>query len=238
MKIFVYHTPELVPAEGTPDCAIAVDILRATTTIATALAAGAEGVQVFSDLNELMRVSEAHPTELRIRVGERGGKTVEGCDLGNSPFDFTPDVVRGKRIFMSTTNGTRSLQKIANAKSVLAAAMINLGSVLKYLRETKPETVWIVGSGWEGSYSLEDTTCAGAIAANLEDEADFGNDEAVAAATLYKAWKGEVEELFYQASHGKRLLNLNCAEDIAYCAKIDVVDVLPKQSSAGLLVAA
>jgi 2-phosphosulfolactate phosphatase len=116
--------------------------------------------------------------------------------------------------------------------------MINLGSVLKYLRETKPETVWIVGSGWEGSYSLEDTTCAGAIAANLEDEADFGNDEAVAAATLYKAWKGEVEELFYQASHGKRLLKLDCAEDIAYCAKLDVVDVLPKQSSAGLLVAA
>lgn len=74
MKIFVYHTPELVPAEGNPDCAIAVDILRATTTIATALAAGAEGVQVFSDLDELMRVSEAHPPELRIRVGERGEK--------------------------------------------------------------------------------------------------------------------------------------------------------------------
>ncbi len=72
----------------------------------------------------------------------------------------------------------------------------------------------------------------------LENEADCGNDEAVAAATLYKAWKSEVEELFYQASHGKRLLNLNGAEDIAYCAKIDVVRVLPKQSSAGLLVAA
>ena len=238
MKIFVYHTPELVPAEGNPDCAIAVDILRATTTIATALSAGAEGVQVFSDLNELMRVSEAHSPDLRIRVGERDGKTVDGCDLGNSPFDFTPDVVGGKRIFMSTTNGTRALQKIQNAKNVLACAMINLGSVLKYLRETKPETLWIVGSGWEGNYSLEDTTCAGAIALNLEDEADFGNDEAIAAAALYKTWQGQVEELFYQASHGKRLLNLNGAEDIAYCAKIDLVDVLPKQSKVGLLVAA
>lgn len=238
MKIFVYHTPELVPSEGNPDCAIAVDILRATTTIATALSAGAEGVQVFSDLNELMRVSEAHSPELRIRVGERDGKTVDGCDLGNSPFDFTPDVVGGKRIFMSTTNGTRALQKIQNAKNVLACAMINLGSVLKYLRETKPETLWIVGSGWEGNYSLEDTTCAGAIALNLEDEADFGNDEAIAAAALYKTWQGQVEELFYQASHGKRLLNLNGAEDIAYCAKIDLVDVLPKQSNVGLLVAA
>ena len=237
MKIFVYHTPELVPAEGNPDCAIAVDILRATTTIATALSAGAEGVQVFSDLDELMRVSEAHSPDLRIRVGERGGKTVDGCDLGNSPFDFTPNVVKGKRIFMSTTNGTRALQKIQNAKNVLACAMINLGSVLKYLRETKPETLWIVGSGWEGNYSLEDTTCAGAIALNLEDEADFGNDEAIAAAALYKTWQGQVEELFYQASHGKRLLNLNGAEDIAYCAKISIVDVLPKQSSAGLLVA-
>jgi len=60
----------------------------------------------------------------------------------------------------------------------------------------------------------------------------------VAAATLYKAWKDQVEELFYQASHGKRLLNLNAAEDIAYCAKVDLVNVLPKQSSIGLLVAA
>ncbi len=237
MKVFVYHTPELTPPEELPLCAIAVDVLRATTTIATALAAGAEAVQVFANLDELNQTSASHPEALRLRSAERGGKTVEGFDLGNSPFDYTPDVVTGKRIFMSTTNGTRSLQRVKDAPVVLTAAFINLGSVVNYLQQTKPETVWIVGSGWEGSYSLEDTACAGAIVHALRDICDYGNDEAVAAATLYRTWENELEELLYQASHGRRLLSLGGAEDIAYCAKIDAVQVLPKQIAPSVLAA-
>jgi 2-phosphosulfolactate phosphatase len=236
MKLFVYHTPELTPKVGLPDCAIAVDILRATTTISTALAAGAEAVQVFSDLDKLITTSELHPQALRLRSAERGGKTVEGFDLGNSPFDYTPAVVQGKRVFMSTTNGTRALECIQSAPVVLAAAMINLGSVLSYLQAHQPETVWIVASGWEGSFSLEDTACAGAIAAGLGWE--FGNDEAISAKCLYQQWSDRLEELFRHASHGQRLLKLGGGVDIAYCAEIDRVRVLPKQISAGVLVAA
>ena len=73
MKLFVYHTPELTPTEPIPDCAIAVDVLRATTTMATVLAAGGEAVQVFSDLDQLMHVSDQWPPERRLRAGERGG---------------------------------------------------------------------------------------------------------------------------------------------------------------------
>lgn len=243
MKVFVYHVPELVPAEESlPACAIAVDVLRATTTIATALAAGAEAVQVFSDLDLLLKTSEAWPTEKRIRVGERGGKTVAGFDMGNSPFDCTPDRVAGKRIFMSTTNGTRSLQRIQSAPIVLAAALINRASVAKYVYNQAAETVWIVGSGWEGSFALEDTVCAGAIAHSLavttgiplEDLA--GNDETVAAISLYRHYQEDLVSLLQLASHGKRLLNLNCHEDIKYCAQADSLDVLPIQSAPGMLV--
>ncbi|BAU40474.1 putative 2-phosphosulfolactate phosphatase [Leptolyngbya sp. O-77] len=92
MKLFVFHTPELIPSGEMPDCAIAIDVLRATSTMATALNAGAEAVQVFSDLNELMRVSESWAPEKRIRAGERGGAKVEGFDFGNSPLDCTPEV--------------------------------------------------------------------------------------------------------------------------------------------------
>lgn len=183
MKLFIYHTPERTPTDIVPECAIAVDVLRATTTIATALDAGAEAVQAFSDLEELIRSSETWPAELRVRVGERGGKTVEGFDMGNSPFDCIPERVRGCRLFMSTTNGTRTLQRIEQATTVLTAALVNRRSVVQYLHTHLPETVWIVGSGWEGSYSLEDTVCAGAIAhslvaagvSSIEDLA--GNDE-------------------------------------------------------------
>ena len=89
MKIFIYHTPEETPTENMPDCAIAVDVLRATTTMATAIYAGAEAVQVFSDIEELMTVSEKWSADKRIRVGERGGKKVEGCDEGNSPLNLS-----------------------------------------------------------------------------------------------------------------------------------------------------
>ncbi|MEQ9368194.1 2-phosphosulfolactate phosphatase family protein [Coleofasciculus sp. F4-SAH-05] len=242
MKLFIYHTPELTPTDTTPDCAIAVDVLRATTTIATALHAGAEAVQAFSDIDRLMQVSEKWLPEKRLRAGERGGSKVSGCDLGNSPLDCTPERVQGRRLFITTTNGTRALQRVQNAPVVLAAAMVNRQTVVQYLLEQKPETVWLVGSGWEGSYSLEDTACAGAIADSLISQTDHslgdiaGNDEVVGALALYAQWKDKMLEMFHHASHGQRLLRLNGHEDLKYCAQADSLDVLPIQKEPGVLV--
>lgn len=210
--------------------------------MATALAAGAEAVQVFSDLEKLMRESENWPAEKRIRAGERGGAKVPGCDMGNSPLDCTPEQVQGRRLFISTTNGTRSLQRIQDAASVLAAAFVNRKAVVDYILAQQPETVWIVGSGWEGSFSLEDTACAGAIAhslvtaqnAKLDDIA--GNDEVIGAIALYLQWQDRLLELMHHASHGKRLLRLDCHEDLKYCVQMDLLDVLPIQREAGVLV--
>ena len=242
MKLFIYHTPELTPPGSVPDCAIAVDVLRATTTMATALAAGAEAVQVFSDLDKLIQVSDAWPAEKRIRAGERGGATVTGCDMGNSPLDCTPERVEGRRLFISTTNGTRTLQRVQDSKAVLAAAFVNRQAVVKYILAQNPETVWIVGSGWEGSFSLEDTACAGAIADALlaaldaKIEAIAGNDEVVNAIALYRQWQDQLLQLMHQASHGQRLLRLHCDEDLKYCVQMDRLDVLPIQREPGVLV--
>lgn len=244
MKLFVYHTPELTPTDQVPDCAIAIDILRATTTMATALNAGAEAVQVFSDMEQLMQVSEQWPPEKRLRAGERGGAMVAGCDLGNSPLDCTPERVQGRRLFISTTNGTRALQSVQNAPIVLAAAFVNRQAVVQYVLAQQPETVWLLGSGWEGSFSLEDTACAGAIAFSLQEKLNnpldelAGNDEVIAAIALYLQWKEQLLDLFHHASHGKRLLRLNCHEDLKYCAQTDILDVLPIQKQPGVLVQA
>lgn len=241
MKLFVYHTPELTPANQVPDCAIAVDVLRATTTIATVLAAGAEAVQVFSDLEQLMNVSEAWLPEKRLRVGERGGAKVSGFDLGNSPLECTPERVQGRRLFISTTNGTRALQRVQAASTVLAAAFVNRAAVVKYVLAQQPETVWILGSGWEGSFSLEDTACAGAIAHNICQQSNLpldeiaGNDEVTSAIALYSQWQDNILKLFHHASHGKRLLRLDCHEDLKYCAQSDILDVLPLQKEIGVL---
>jgi 2-phosphosulfolactate phosphatase len=244
VKLFVYHTPELTPTDQVPDCAIVLDILRATTTIATALNAGAEAVQAFSDMEKLMQVSEEWPPEKRLRAGERGGAMVAGCDLGNSPLDCTPERVQGRRLFISTTNGTRALQCVQNAPIVLAAAFINRLATVQYILAQQPETVWLVGSGWEGSFSLEDTACAGAIAHSLQEKLDVpldelaGNDEVIGAIALYSQWKDQLLQLFHHASHGKRLLRLDCHEDLQYCAQTDILNVLPIQKEPGLLVKA
>ncbi len=242
MKFSVYHTPELVPSDRLPDCAIVVDVLRATSTIATALNAEAEGVQVFSDIHELMSVSEAWSADHRLRIGERGGKTVEGCDAGNSPLECTPGRVKDARIFMSTTNGTRALKCVQSAPVVLTAAFINRAAVVRYLQAKQPKTVWIVGSGWEGSFSLEDTACAGAVVEGVVKESGrsleelAGNDEAVAAVSLYRHFQGDLLSLFKHASHGQRLLKLNLLDDLNYCAQTDVLDILPMQKEQGVLV--
>ena len=244
MKLFVYHTPELTPTDQVPDCAIVLDILRATTTIATALNSGAEAVQAFSDMEKLMQVSEEWPPEKRLRAGERGGAMVAGCDLGNSPLDCTPERVQGRRLFISTTNGTRALQCVQNAPIVLAAALINRLATVQYILAQQPETLWLVGSGWEGSFSLEDTVCAGAIAHSLQEKLDVpldelaGNDEVIGAIALYSQWKDQLLQLFHHASHGKRLLRLDCHEDLKYCAQTDILNVLPIQKEPGLLVKA
>jgi 2-phosphosulfolactate phosphatase len=241
VKIFIYHTPELTPIDTVPECAIAVDVLRATSTMATVLAAGGEAVQVFSDLDQLMTVSEQWPSEKRLRAGERGGAKVAGFELGNSPLDCTAELVAGRRLFISTTNGTRALKRIQNAPIVLAAALINRASVVKFLLEKQPETVWIVGSGWEGSYSLEDTVCAGAIAHSIWQQTNCslteisGNDEAIGAIALYSQWQNDLLGLLHQASHGQRLLGLECLEDLKYCSQIDTLDILPIQQKPGVL---
>jgi 2-phosphosulfolactate phosphatase len=242
VKLFIYHTPELTPTEKVPDCAIAIDVLRATTTIATALNSGAEAVQAFSDMEKLMQVSEQWPTQKRLRAGERGGAKVEGCDLGNSPLDCTPERVQGRRLFISTTNGTRALQCVQNAPIVLAAAFINRAAVVEYVLSQQPETLWLVGSGWEGSFSLEDTACAGAIAFSLLEQLNSspeelaGNDEVIGAIALYSQWKDQLLKLFHHASHGQRLLRLDCYDDLKYCAQTDILDVLPIQKQPGVLV--
>jgi 2-phosphosulfolactate phosphatase len=241
VKLFVYHTPELTPTDKVPECAIAVDVLRATSTIATVLAAGGEAVQVFSDLDQLIEVSEKWPSEKRLRAGERGGAKVPGFELGNSPLDCTPELVQGRRLFISTTNGTRALQRVQDSPNLLAAALINRAAVVQFLQELQPETVWIVGSGWEGSFSLEDTVCAGAIAHSLLQQTKLsleelaGNDEVVGAIALYSQWQDNLLGLLHQASHGQRLLRLDCQEDLKYCSQTDILDVLPIQHETGVL---
>ena len=214
MKISYFHTSEAVPpvlptAEGGPDAAVVIDVLRATTTIAWSLQNGAEAIQAFADLSELEVAAAAWPADQRLRAGERGGQRVEGYDLGNSPLAVTPELVGGKRIFMSTTNGTRSLAAVREVPLLLTACLPNRTAVASAAIE-------LAVAPHRG------ITCA--------------NDEILAALALWQQWRHDTETCLRAASHGQRLIRLgNHDADFTCCAAVDSLQVVPIQAEAGVL---
>jgi 2-phosphosulfolactate phosphatase len=248
VQISYFHTSEHVPlisppADGGPDAAVVIDVLRATTTIAWALQNGAEAIQAFASLQELEAAAEAWPAEARLRAGERGGERVAGYDLGNSPLAVTPALVGGKRIFMSTTNGTRSLAAVREVPLLLTACLPNRTAVARRLLERGCQRVWVVGSGWEGDYSLEDSLAAGALASALcelavapHGQVQFTNDEMLAALALWQQWRQDPETCLRVASHGQRLMGLGDHDsDLACCSAVDTLQVVPMQAEPGVL---
>lgn len=210
--------------------------------MAAAFNAGAAAIHVFSDLDLLRSASQEVPVDKRLLAGERGGAPVEGFDLGNSPLDHTTERSHGRHLFMSTTNGTRCLHRIQNVPTVITAALTTRQAVVDFLIEHQPAQVWLVGSGWEGAYSLEDTVCAGAIVHQLAAQKGWelkeiaGNDAAIAAVSLYTQWQDSLLDLMHCASHGQRLLRLHQEDDLKYCAQLDVLGLVPIQSKPGVLV--
>ncbi len=239
INLTYYHVAKDVP-EISPDIAVVIDVLRATTTISWALKNGADSIQVFADLELLKESAIKWKAEKRLMLGERGGKKIEGFDLGNSPLSVTKKIVNGKRLFMSTTNGTKSLQKVQNAKHLFAMGLPNRKAVAEKIISLKSENVLILGSGWEGSYSLEDSLAAGALASYLQKNCDFGinimNDELQASLALWDFWKNDILKCLKTATHGKRLTSLGDYEDdFKCCSKLDCLDTVPAQVERGVI---
>ena len=217
-----------------------IDVLRATTTISWALKNGADSIQVFADLHLLKESAMAWNAHERLMLGERGGKKIKGFDLGNSPLSVTKKIVGGKRLFMSTTNGTKSLQKVQHAKHLFAMGLPNRRAVAERILSLQSENVLILGSGWEGSYSLEDSLAAGALASYLQSNCNFEvnilNDELQSALVLWNFWKDDILKCLKTATHGKRLTSLGDYEDdFKCCSELDCLDIVPAQVERGVI---
>jgi len=239
INLTYYHVANDVPKIN-PDIAVVIDVLRATTTISWALKNGADSIQVFADLDLLKESAIKWQTDQRLMLGERGGKKIEGFDLGNSPLSVTKELVNGKRLFMSTTNGTKSLQRVQHSKHLFAMGLPNRRAVAEKIIALKSENVLILGSGWEGSYSLEDSLAAGALASYLKKNCDFEvnilNDELQAALALWEFWKDDILKCLKTATHGKRLTSLgNYEEDFKCCSELDSLDIVPAQVERGVI---
>ena len=239
INLSYYHVASDVP-DNYSEIAIVIDVLRATTTISWALTNGADSIEVFADLDILRNKAMEWDPEKRIMIAERGGKKIDGFDLGNSPLSVTKNIVEGKRLFMSTTNGTKALQKVQNSKFLFAMALTNRKAVAERIISLNKNDILILGSGWEGSYSLEDSLAAGALADYLikfhHSEVNIINDELNAALALWNYWKGDVLKCLKTATHGKRLTSIgNYEDDFKCCSQIDCLNIVPTQVEIGVI---
>lgn len=201
---------------------VVADILRATSCMVTAFGHGATAIKPFADLEACKAAaSEGYETS-----GERNGLKVDGFNRGNSPFEYTGEDIRGKRIAFTTTNGTQAIEKAKRAKHLLVGAFLNVSEVAHRVAEFN-EPVLIVCAGWKGRFNLEDTLFAGALTERLKEKFKSDDDAALAAVSLYKEAKNDMVSFLNKSSHVQRLNRLNVHEDMAFCVIEDKYRVVP-----------
>lgn len=229
MKVEVRFTiPEVDPGELAGATAVVVDILRATSTLATALARGAKAIYPSPSTEEALRLAQSLGREDTLLCGERRGLMIEGYDLGNSPLEFTADAVGGKRLIMNTTNGTRALVAAQPADTVMAAAFLNLRAVADELLEREPERLVVLCAGREDGFALEDAVCAGMLLSLMANRGASMESDDSARAALSLASTHSVSEAFLASTGaGRRLLEVGMGEDLRWCAQTDVLSLVP-----------
>lgn len=228
-ELAVYLVPELVPVGRLQEgVAVVIDVLRATTTMIHALAAGCTMIRPCAEVEEARALAESLPAGKVLLAGERGGQSLPGFDLGNSPSRFTPAVCKGRTLVFTTTNGTRALLRCAHAAQTLIAGFVNYSAVCERLRR-EPRPVFIVCAGTDGQVTLEDALLAGALVDFLHDEGRQRlNDGARLAWDAYDL-HGRCLQGALELSHGaENLRRLGYYEDIADAARVDLFALVPE----------
>jgi 2-phosphosulfolactate phosphatase len=210
--------------------AVVIDVLRATSTVVAALAAGAEAIYPVVSVEDAVKLATSLGRKDTLLAGERGGRIVAGFDLGNSPAEFTPGSVGGKRVVMSTTNGTAALVAASAAERVVIAAYVNLRAVTDAVAGA--ERVAIVCAGREGRFCVADALCAGILVMRLRArlEAALELDDAGWAALALATVHTPHPDFLLRCSSGAALASIGLAEDVRWCARDDVLDLVPELS--------
>ena len=213
MRVSVALTPADI---SDAPVAIAVDVLRATSTICAALAAGFSSVDCVAEIDDALARRGAGV----LLAGERDCVRIDGFDLGNSPAEIAAEP-RSGRLVLSTTNGTRLLvAAAARSEHVLVGSLANIGAVAAAVRALAPEHVAILCAGVEGALALDDAYCAGRLVERLDGER---SDSAVAAAAL----AAHDPDALARSSSAANLRRAGLEEDVAWCAVEDRLDVVP-----------
>lgn len=220
-------TPALYPIyRDDNSIVVVVDIFRATSAICTALHHGMTGVIPVAAIEE----AKNYPSNGYIVAAERGGEVVDGFAYGNSPLSYinNPDVI-GKKLVLTTTNGTQAISAAKDAAALCVGAFSNITALSSWLI-TQQKDVMILCAGWKNRLNLEDTIFAGALTRLLLNQGfilDIDSDAALTALTLYEQSKENIDRFLEPSSHRQRLSKLNLEKDIEYCLQWDTTTVVP-----------
>lgn len=222
---------------------VVFDVLRATSTILTALDQGAAAVIPVAEISEALTVRAAQPEVML--AGEREGFRILAAqsggvdfDFGNSPREFTASMVRGKTIVATTTNGTRALRASIGSDGVLAGAFLNLEALGMWIEARRPERLLLVCSGsWEEA-ALEDILAAGALCERIWPLYRGGHiaDSAEVARRIWLGAPADLAEAIGAGRNGRRLLAIpELRDDVAWCARRDVISFVARLGADGAL---
>ena len=205
---------------------VVFDVLRATTTVAAALAAGVGEIRVFGSLAEAARAAAAHEGA-RILCGEENCLPPAGFDLGNSPGAFRREMHAGRTAYMSTTNGTRAIVAARAAANVFAGAIVNASAVARAAAAADAD-VTLLCAGTGGAVAMEDVIGAGAVMAALGRNSPISpeSDTALIARRLYEAASQDLRAALTESLGGRNVIAAGLLEDIAFAARLDALDVV------------
>jgi len=213
---------------------VIIDVLRATSTIATALFNGAKTVIPVDSVSRCIELGKQMEC---YTAGERDGKVAEGLKYGNSPFEYPREFIQGKTLVLTTTNGTRLLHMAIEkgASTIITGAFPNLSSVCDYLVAQNQPTI-LACAAWKDRINMEDTLFAGAVIERVQGHFHINCDSSRLAQNVYNVAKADLFGFLKEndASHYHRLAGFGLEKDLRYCLTTDVANVLPFYESGKL----
>ena len=214
---------------------VVIDVLRATSTIATALYNGAKEIIPVDSVERCIQLGK----ELEcITAGERDGQVAPGLQYGNSSFEYPEEFIRGKTLVLTTTNGTKLLHMALSkaATEIITGAFLNLSAVCDHLAGIKKNVI-LACAAWKDKPNMEDTLFAGAVISRIREEFTINCDSSGIAFTLYNAAKKDMYGFMkkHGASHYHRLTNFGLERDIRHCLTEDLANVLPEYREGKLM---
>jgi len=225
------------PSEVTEDklksykCVVVTDVLRAATSIITALSNGARDILPAASISAATMLASQLARDDVLLCGEREGRMIEGFHLGNSPADYTRDRVRGRTLIFGSTNGAPTIVKASAAGKVLFCAFVNLPAVLEaFFAGGDPFPAAVICAGKLNRFSLEDAVCGGMLIEKIlhrPTENLIMNDAARSSQLLVREYGGDLQALLYESDHGKYLISLGMEADLPLCAAYGVLPVTP-----------